>query len=185
MSCVRSLHSSNSKNHGPYDLIFSNFAGLNCTPELGKVFDSFSFLLKPGGFVTLVVLPKFCLWEFLLLFKGKFRTAFRRFSGKRGSNAKVEGQPFHCWYYNPSFIKKRMRQQYSLVKQEGLCTLVPPSYMEDLQKNIRPGITFFKKQKIEEEPAGRGKALETIISLPCKRGIERIHCKWNARLQFF
>ena len=67
------------QNKGPYDHIFSNFAGLNCTDELGKVLDSFNSLLKPGGTVTLVVLPKFCLWEFLLIFKGKFCTAFRRF----------------------------------------------------------------------------------------------------------
>jgi len=46
---------------------------------LSKVLDSFDPLLKPGGMVTLVILPKFCLWETLLLFKGKFRTAFRRF----------------------------------------------------------------------------------------------------------
>ena len=71
-------------NRGPYDVIFSNFAGLNCTNELPKVLQSFKNLLKPGGFVTLVILPKFCLWEFLLLFKGKFRTAFRRFSGRKG-----------------------------------------------------------------------------------------------------
>jgi ubiquinone/menaquinone biosynthesis C-methylase UbiE len=61
---------------GPYDLIFSNFAGLNCTNELEKVLGSFSNLLKPGGLVTLVLLPRFCLWEFLLLFKGKFKQLF-------------------------------------------------------------------------------------------------------------
>jgi ubiquinone/menaquinone biosynthesis C-methylase UbiE len=66
------------QNKGPFDHIFSNFAGLNCTDELGKVLDSFNDLLKPGGRVTLVILPKFCLWEFLLIFKGKFSTAFRR-----------------------------------------------------------------------------------------------------------
>ena len=52
---------------GPYDMIFSNFAGLNCTGELDKVLASFSSLLKPKGIVTLVLLPGFCLWEFLLI----------------------------------------------------------------------------------------------------------------------
>src|ERR1700761_4497179 len=33
------------KERGPYDLIFSNFAGLNCTGELDKVLQSFSPLL--------------------------------------------------------------------------------------------------------------------------------------------
>jgi ubiquinone/menaquinone biosynthesis C-methylase UbiE len=117
-------------NRGPFDLIFSNFAGLNCTNELAKVLHSFDNLLKPGGIVTLVVLPKFCLWEFLLLFKGKFKTAFRRFSGHKGASAHIEGEFFKCWYYNPSFIRKHLKESFDLVSLEGLCTLVPPSYLE-------------------------------------------------------
>ena len=100
-------------NRGPYDLIFSNFAGLNCTNELDKVLQSFDSLLKPGGIVTLVILPKFCLWEFLLLFKGKFKTAFRRFSGSKGAKAHIEGEYFRCWYYNPSFIRKHLKNSFS------------------------------------------------------------------------
>lgn len=118
-------------NKGPFDLIFSNFAGLNCTSELAKVLDSFSTLLKPTGRVTLVIMPKFCLWEFLLLFKGKFRTAFRRFSGKNGTRANIDGQEFRCWYYNPSFIKRTLRKEFEVISVEGLCSLVPPSYMEN------------------------------------------------------
>lgn len=120
----------NLHNTGPYDYIFSNFAGLNCTNKLDKVLDSFSYLLKPGGYATLVVLPKFCLWEFLLLFKGKFRTAFRRFSGSKGASAKIEGEKFRCWYYNPSYIKSYLKDTFKVTSLEGLCTLVPPSYIE-------------------------------------------------------
>jgi ubiquinone/menaquinone biosynthesis C-methylase UbiE len=114
---------------GPYDMIFSNFAGLNCTNELDKVLQSFSSLLKPGGIVTLVVLPKFCLWEFFLLLKGKFSTAGRRFSGKKGTTAHVEGTYFKCWYYNPSYIIKNLESEFELLGVEGLCSLVPPSYI--------------------------------------------------------
>lgn len=116
---------------GPYDLIFSNFAGLNCTNELQKVLRSFDSLLKPGGLVTLVVLPTFCLWEFLLVFKGKFKTAFRRFSGSKGTKAHIEGEFFRCWYYNPSFIRKQLKGSFDVISLEGLCTLVPPSYLQD------------------------------------------------------
>lgn len=115
---------------GTYDLIFSNFAGLNCTNELQKVLRSFDGLLKPGGLVTLVILPKFCLWEFLLVFKGKFKTAFRRFSGSKGTQAYVEGELFRCSYYNPSFIRKHLKNSFELIALEGLCTLVPPSYLQ-------------------------------------------------------
>lgn len=120
----------NLQTQGPYDLIFSNFAGLNCTNELQKVLQSFDSLLKPGGLITLVVLPKFCLWEFLLLFKGKFKTALRRFSGSKGTKARIEGEFFRCWYYNPSFIQKHLEESFEMVALEGLCTLVPPSYLE-------------------------------------------------------
>lgn len=114
---------------GPYDHIFSNFAGLNCTDKMDKVLQSLSSLVKPGGTVTLVILPTFCLWEFLLVFKGKFRTAFRRFAGKKGASSHIEGEYFTCWYYNPSYIIKHTRNNFELLSLEGLCTIVPPSYM--------------------------------------------------------
>ena len=74
----------NLRERGPYDVIFSNFAGLNCTGDLDKVLASFANLLKPKGAVTLVLLPKFCLWEFLLIFKGKLKTATRRLFSRNG-----------------------------------------------------------------------------------------------------
>jgi hypothetical protein len=103
---------------GPYDFIFSNFAGLNCTDQLPKVLDSISNLSKPCGLVTLVVLPKFCLWEFLLLFKGKFKTAFRRFSGSKGTKAKIDGEYFRCWYYSPSLIRRHLKKSFDVVALE-------------------------------------------------------------------
>jgi len=119
------------KNKGPYDVIFSNFAGLNCTGELDNVLQSFSPLLKSNGIVTLVILPKFCLWESLLLFKGDFKTAFRRFFSRKGVKAHIEGEYFICWYYNPSYVIKNMKDRYEVLSVEGLCTLVPPSYLEN------------------------------------------------------
>ncbi len=116
-------------NKGPYDQVFSNFAGLNCTNRLDKVLQSLSPLLKPGGVVTLVILPKFCLWELLLLFKGKWKTAFRRFAGAKGAKSHIEGEYFTCWYYNPSYVIQNIGKEFELLAIEGLCTLVPPSYI--------------------------------------------------------
>jgi ubiquinone/menaquinone biosynthesis C-methylase UbiE len=136
------------ENKGPYDLIFSNFAGLNCTGELDKVLASFDGLLNPGGMVTLVILPKFCLWEMLLVFKGKFRTAFRRFYSKKGRKARVEDTWFKCWYYNPSYIIKRQKGNFQLLGIEGLCTLVPPSYIEGFAEKY-PQLYRFLAEKEE------------------------------------
>lgn len=115
---------------GPYDLIFSNFAGLNCTGQLDRVLASFSSLLKPGGRVVLVVLPPFCLWETLLLFRGKFRTAFRRWFNRHGADSRVEGHYFKCYYYPASYIVRELGDAFEKNGLEGLCIIVPPSYIE-------------------------------------------------------
>jgi len=134
------------KNKGPYDVIFSNFAGLNCTGELDKVLQSFSPLLKPNGIVTLVILPGFCLWESLLFLKGGFKIAFRRFFSSKGVKAHIEGEYFTCWYYNPSYIIKNMKDTYEVLSVEGLCTLAPPSYLENFPTK-RPSLFNWLKEK--------------------------------------
>jgi len=126
----------NLRERGPYDVIFSNFAGLNCTGDLDKVLASFANLLKPKGAVTLVLLPKFCLWEFLLIFKGKLKTATRRLFSRNGANARVEKTRFKCWYYNPSFVIKHLKHDFDLLSIEGLCTIVPPSYIENFAEKF-------------------------------------------------
>ncbi len=136
----------NLNNKGPYDAIFSNFAGLNCTGELKTVLNSFSPLLKPGGFVTLVLLPKFCLWETMMVLRGDFKTAFRRFFSSKGVKAHIEGEYFTCWYYNPSFVINAMKKSFHVLSVEGLCTLVPPSYLENFP-NKRPSLFKWLKKK--------------------------------------
>ena len=135
------------KNKGPYDLIFSNFAGLNCTNELEKVLASFDHLLKPGGMITLVVLPKFCVWETLLILKGKFRTATRRFFSGNGRKAHIEGTHFKCWYYSPAFIRKNLKDRFDLVELEGLCTIVPPSYIEQFAEKYPGAFSYLCRKE--------------------------------------
>jgi ubiquinone/menaquinone biosynthesis C-methylase UbiE len=131
---------------GPYDLAFSNFAGLNCTGDLRNVLTSLSELVKPGGVITLVILPSFCLWESLLLFRGHWRTALRRFSGRKGSTAKIGDQHFRCWYYSPSFVRRSL-PQFKQLDLEGLCTLVPPSYLEGVAEKYPRMFSFLKKME--------------------------------------
>jgi ubiquinone/menaquinone biosynthesis C-methylase UbiE len=136
-----------------FDYIYSNFGGLNCTKELEKVLRAFEKLLAPGGVVTLVIISKFCLWETLLLFRGKFKTAFRRLFATRGRRAHVEGSFFKCWYYSPSFIKSRLQDQYELLSLEGLCTIVPPSYIEKFAEKHPRWFRFLseKEDKLKDK----------------------------------
>ena len=133
------------RHRGPYDMIFSNFAGPNCTSQLPEVLHYLVPLLKPGGTLTLVLLPPFCLWESLLAGKGKFKTATRRWFSKNGRTARVEGQRFRCWYYAPSTAINALGQAFELLDLEGLCSLVPPSYMEGFAEKHPSAYTFLKK----------------------------------------
>ena len=154
-------------------MIFSNFAGLNCTGDLDKVLSSFSPLVKSGGIVTLVILPKFCLWEFLLLFKGKFKTAFRRFFSSKGVKAHIEGEYFNCWYYNPVYIKKQLQKDFDLVAVEGLCSLVPPSYMEGFAEKHPALYSFLRSTEEKWKSSWPWKNIGDyyIISLRKKTGL--------------
>ncbi len=160
------------KEKGPYDLIFSNFAGLNCTQELDKVLRSFPALLKPGGYAVLVVLPSFCLWETLLLFKGKFRTAFRRwFSRKTGARSRVEGEYFRCWYYPPLISFATSPAPLGTGSSEKVskgcvpwCRL-PTS--KALPKNIPCFIVSCKKRRTDGKSIGPGVRSGIIISSRC------------------
>ena len=132
-----------------YDVIFSNFGGLNCTNTLNEVLLSFSNLLKPNGIITLVIMPPICLWEIFTFMKGNFRMAFRRLFAKNGAKAHIEGVHFLCWYYRPSYIYEYLKKDFELMEVEGLCTIVPPSYFERFPTRF-PRI-FALLKKIEDK----------------------------------
>ena len=76
-----------------YDIIFSNFAGLNCLnpTELQVTLAELSKLLKPNGQLILVFLGRFCAWETkYFLLKGTWKSAFRRMN-KEAVFADVDG----------------------------------------------------------------------------------------------
>src|SRR5688572_4981004 len=63
-----------------FDLVFSNFGGLNCiTPEsFQKLLNKLPGILTPQGRFVAVIMPKFCLWESIyFLLKFQFKNAFR------------------------------------------------------------------------------------------------------------
>ena len=135
------------QNKGPYDLIFSNFGGLNCTGDLEKVLNSLEDLVKPGGQITLVIISTFCLWETLILFKGKFKTATRRFFSGKGRNANIEGLSFTCWYYDAGFIQQKMKRKFDVISVEGLCSIVPPSYIEGFAEKYSRTFSFLSRME--------------------------------------
>lgn len=115
---------------GTFDHIYSNFSGLNCTRNLADILQQLKPLLNPGGKVSLVLMPMVCPWELIMICKGMFRTAFRRF-GKNGANARIENVHFRTWYYNPSYVKRVTREDYDVLSLKGICITVPPPFIEN------------------------------------------------------
>ncbi len=108
-----------------YHHIFSNFGGLNCSSEeeLQLVFSSFKKLLLPKGKISLVIMPKTCIWEFLKVFKGN-KAAFRRLK-KGGVLANIEGEQVRTFYYSSEKIKQLLSNDFKNFTVENICFLGP------------------------------------------------------------
>ncbi|MCX6170765.1 MAG: class I SAM-dependent methyltransferase [Ignavibacteriales bacterium] len=116
-----------------YDYIFSNFGGLNCVNDLSAVFANFGKILKPGGKVTLVIIPPVCPWELLLALKGNFKTSFRRLHNA-GVAANVEGVKFTTYYHSVRKTVKSLGNEFSIIEVQGLASISPPPYMINFPK---------------------------------------------------
>lgn len=114
---------------GPYDLIFSNFGGLNCIPDLKTVTRFLPHLLIPGGYLVWVVMPPICPWELIQVLRGRFRVATRRLR-PGGVMANVEGADVMTWYHSPNKIVDALTPQFRLLHRQSLPLFCPPSYMD-------------------------------------------------------
>jgi ubiquinone/menaquinone biosynthesis C-methylase UbiE len=109
-----------------FDYVFSNFGGLNCIDDLSRVTAHLSSLLKPQGYVTFVIMPKICLWEFATIFKAN-KNAFRRLK-KEGVMAHLEGQYFKTWYHSLGDVRNAFGNEFEFIESEGLAALSPPPH---------------------------------------------------------
>ncbi len=116
-------------NGAPYDLVFSNFGGLNCIPDLNSVTKFLHHMVKPGGYVVWVIMPPVCPWELAQVIRGKFRVATRRLN-PRGVAANVEGAQVMTWYHAPKKIVEAFMPEFQLVQKQALSLFCPPSYMD-------------------------------------------------------
>jgi ubiquinone/menaquinone biosynthesis C-methylase UbiE len=122
------LHLVSEKN---FDYVFSNMGGLNCTPDLSRVTPNLPSLLKPGAYVTWVIMPPVCPWELLQLLKGNWRQAFRRWN-KDGAVAHVEGEYFNTYYHSLRKIRLAFGPAFEFIQVEGLAALSPPPHRGDI-----------------------------------------------------
>ncbi len=89
-----------------FDLVFSNFGGLNCVDKeaLKNLSVVLSGILNDRGRIIFVIMPNFSLWEsFYFLMKIKIDKVFRRASTKP-LNVNLNGGNVQTFYYSPKEI---------------------------------------------------------------------------------
>ncbi len=109
---------------GPFQYVFSDMGGVNCTPNLRQITHGLERLLTPGAFVTWVVMPPVCLWELAMALRGDFKTARRRLQ-RGGVLSNVEGVQFMTYYFTPKQIIEAFGERFKPVKLQGLSVFTP------------------------------------------------------------
>jgi ubiquinone/menaquinone biosynthesis C-methylase UbiE len=120
-----------------FDVIFSNFGGLNCIDDvkLKKLSADLFSLLKPCGKFIAVMMGRKCLWEqFYFLLKLNFKKAFRRLS-KKGVDAALGSQIQRTFYYSPGEFKKITETEFRVRVTKPVGIIIPPSYLESFFRN--------------------------------------------------
>jgi trans-aconitate methyltransferase len=120
-----------------FDVIFSNFGGLNCVsePQLHDFLKTSETLLADHGKLIMVIMPKNTLWErFYFMLKFQFQKAFRR-NTKEAVYAHVEGVQVPTWYYNPKDITAFAKAYTKPIGVKPIGIAIPPSYLEPYFKN--------------------------------------------------
>jgi ubiquinone/menaquinone biosynthesis C-methylase UbiE len=115
-----------------FDLIFSNFSGLNCVSAAGlkQLAPVFHRLLKNEGRLAFVVFGKYTLWEMTwYLSKFQFREAFRRW-GKSAVAVTLKNDSVQEVFYHSISEMRRNMKGFRLVKKRPVGLWVPPSYMD-------------------------------------------------------
>jgi ubiquinone/menaquinone biosynthesis C-methylase UbiE len=124
---------------GPFDAIFSNFGGLNCVPDLRGVVAQLPRLLKPGAFITWVIMPPICPWELAQALRGHWQAATRRLK-PGGVISNVEGARFTTHYFSADAVMALFDKRFKRVGLRSISLFCPPSYMEKFPRRF-PAIT--------------------------------------------
>ena len=133
-----------------FNIIFSNFGGLNClSPEqLRLLSKDLRNILKPKGRIIIVIMGRKCIWERLYFkLKRKTREVNRRKNmtlqiANGGNTAQVVG------YYSPKELYAFFEEDFSIGTCKPIGLFIPPSYLDKAfkeKKIIQRVLIFLEK----------------------------------------
>jgi hypothetical protein len=112
-----------------FDGVLSNFSGLNGVADLNPTARDLASMVSVGAPVILCLSTRFCLSETLwFLLHGKFRKAFRRYSGI--ATLKIGNSTTKIRYPGLREVRKLFSPSFIMGSCTGIGIAVPPSYLE-------------------------------------------------------
>lgn len=115
-----------------FDMIFSNFGGLNCLSEnqVQNLSSELKAMSNPDGNLILVIMGRKCLWEKIYFFlKGKTSSINRR-KIRSGVNANVGTTFQKTFYYSPKEIQNHFSESWNFTRVIPIGLFLPPSYLD-------------------------------------------------------
>lgn len=147
-----------------FDLVFSNFGGLNCIDKtaLCNLANDLSFLTGRNGKLFLVLMSRYCFREILYYFiRAKFKIAFRRLRQKVNFNILSSSIP--VYYYSPRLVIKIFSNSFQYKQKYPIGLFLPPSYLEENYVNNRKKLSRLEK-------------LENMFGYPLLAGLADHYC---------
>src|SRR5277367_3982379 len=99
-----------------FDAVLSNFGALNCVEHLASLRLPLARLVRPGGYLAICVIGRFCLWETAwALLRRKPAKAFRRWRGSVMSSLGIR-----VFYPSKRALETALRPEFRLVSWSGI-----------------------------------------------------------------
>jgi ubiquinone/menaquinone biosynthesis C-methylase UbiE len=113
-----------------FDMIFSNFGGLNCVRDLATIGETLARLVRPQGVLATCLMSRFCLWESAYYSaRGSFKNAIRRWGGRTRTEAGL-----HLLYPSRRQVQRGLGPAFHLIGDVGVGIMVPPSFVGPLPR---------------------------------------------------
>ena len=133
-----------------YDLVFSNFGGLNClnANELIQFRNGCNSLQNKGNHLAFVIMGTQCWWERMYFNVKKDKVKANRRQNKIGVETIINDEKFKTYYYSPKYFMELFGDEYECVLTKPIGLFVPPSYLESYflkRKGLLGLLCFFDR----------------------------------------
>lgn len=134
-----------------FDGVLSNFGALNCVTDLESLRERLAHLVRPGGYLAICILGRFCAWETIWnLFDGQPAKAIRRWRKSAASSLGIR-----VFYPSARDLEAALRDRFSLIDWRGIGLCVPPSYVTGLPVRVLENLDAWDR-RIAHWPVLRG-----------------------------